>query len=163
MDLLELWQNIHEEVVQLAEAVERLPDSCECGDADAHLEGRCHCCREHEAAGGTHAGGEDCNAVIGRLRADLAMLSEDFGAAAGPMEGAALERHRFELRRGVFLAAADLQQVVTAFKRVTESVAGFRVTCAIAEMRSVKRHCAELREHCDRVNEELTGTGGGEV
>lgn len=155
MDLLELWQNIYQEVVQLAETVARLPDSCECGDADAHLEGRCRCCHGEEGAGEHRVSGDNCKTILARLRADLTMLSENFLSVASPMEMAALEKHRFELRRGVFLAANDLQQIVEAFKRVSESVAGFRATCAISEMRGVKSHCAELREHCDRVNEEL--------
>jgi len=37
MDLLHLWQNIYREAGQLAEAVERLPDECACGDAGAQV------------------------------------------------------------------------------------------------------------------------------
>ena len=38
MQLLMLWQNIHQEATNLATAIEQLPDECECGDADAHPE-----------------------------------------------------------------------------------------------------------------------------
>ncbi|HSF23501.1 MAG TPA: hypothetical protein VLE20_04680 [Blastocatellia bacterium] len=155
MELLQLWQSVYQEAVQLADFVERLPDACGCGDADAHLDGRCRCCSGHEQTGEHHGGGENCTAVLTRLRADLTMLSRDFAIAGPPMEGSALEEQRFELRRGVFLAANDLQQILEAFKRVTESVAGFRSDCAIPRMRAVKRNCAELRKHCERVNADM--------
>ena len=38
---------------------------------------------------------------------------------------------------------------------VSESVAGFRIDCTVSRMRAIKRHSAELREHCARVNMEL--------
>lgn len=154
MELLQLWQSISEEAVQLAGAVERLPDECECGDADAHLEGRCHCCSRK--ADGIERRGLNCTALLARLQADLTMLSEDLALAGPPTETAALESQRFELRRGVFLAASDLRQTVETFKRVAESVAGFRIDCAVPRMRAIKRHCANLREHCERVNTEVS-------
>lgn len=155
MELSQLWQNIYKETVQLADTVGRLPDACECGDGDAHLEGRCPCCDSHEPAGERHGHAENCNSLLARLHADLTMLSEDLALGGPPLEAFALERQRFELRRGVFLAANDLQQIVESFKRVSESVAGFRRDCAVSRMRAVKRHCAELREHCERVNADL--------
>lgn len=155
MELLQLWQSIYLETGQLADCVEGLPDGCECGDADAHLEGRCACCKGHDRADEHHGRHLNCQDILARLRADLTMLCKDFPMIAEPIAGAALVRQRFELRRGVFLAAGDLEQMLEAFERVTGAVAGFRHTCAIADMRRVKRHCAELREHCERVNAEL--------
>ncbi|HWN99588.1 MAG TPA: hypothetical protein VNS63_10000 [Blastocatellia bacterium] len=155
MDLTQLWQSISLESIELAAAVEHLPDECECGDADAHLQGRCLCCTRHDQIGGHNGSGLNCNALIARLQADLAMLSEDLTLAGPPTEAAALEEQRVELRRRVFLAASDLQQTVEAFKKVSESVAGFRLDCAVSRMRAIKRHSAELREHCERVNAEL--------
>ncbi len=157
MDLTQLWQSISEETVELAAAVERLPDKCECGDADAHLEGRCRCCSAHAQAGGRRDTGVNCNVVLARLQADLTMLSEDLALAGPPTETAALERQRHELRRNVFLAASDLHRAAEIFQRVADSVAGFRIDCAVSRMRAIKRHCAELREHCERVNGELLG------
>jgi hypothetical protein len=164
MDLTQLWQSISEETIELAAAVERLADKCECGDADAHLEGRCQCCSAHGQAGGRPASGVNCNELLARLQADLSMLSEDLALAGPPTEAAALEKQRYEVRRGVFLAASDLQQTVEAFKKVSESVAGFRIDCTVSRMRAIKRHSAELREHCAQVNTELqewqTAAGG---
>ena len=157
MDLLQLWQSIYREAVQLAETVGQLPDQCACGDADAHLEGRCRCCDSHERTGEQAHTGKNCNEILARLRADLMMLSEDFAVAGPPLEASALAKQRFELRRGVFLAATDLQQILEAFNRVSESVAGFRRDCALSQMQSVKRCCAELRGHCERVNAEILG------
>lgn len=154
MDLLQLWQNIGLEARDLATAVERLPDECECGDADAHLGGRCACCGGH-THGGYAAESQDCVVIISRLRADLAALGQDLSIAGPALGASAVETRRLELRRGIFLAAADLEAILESFKRVTESVAGFRRECTITRMRAVKRRCIELREHCDRVNAEL--------
>jgi hypothetical protein len=155
MELLQLWQSIYLETGQLADYVERLPDACECGDADAHLEGRCACCKGHGQAGEHHGVHLNCLEILARLRADLTMLCKDFSLMAEPMAGAALAGKRFELRRTVFLASSDLERLVEAFERAAAAVAGFRRTCAIADMRRVKRHCAELRERCEQVNTEL--------
>lgn len=155
MDLLWLWRNIYQEAAELAEAVGHLPDQCECGHADAHLSGRCPCCGEPERGSDPARRPKDCREILGRLTADLMMLSGDLAAAGPSLEVAALERQRLELRRGVFLAASSLQQVVDAFRRTTEAVAGFRRACAVSRMQAVKRGCAELRDHCERVNAEL--------
>lgn len=154
MDLLKLWQNIGQEANDLAAAVERLPDECECGDADAHLRGRCACCGGHTPSSHV-ADGEDCVSIINRLRADLTALGQDLSVAGPALGVSSLESQRLELRRGVFLAAADLEAILESFKRLTESVAGFRRDCTITRMRTVKRRCNELRDHCERVNAEL--------
>ena len=154
MDLLQLWQNIGQEASDLATAVERLPDECECGDADAHLGGRCACCGGH-TRGGRSIDGPNCLEIISRLRTDLTVLGQDLSVAGPALGASALETQRLELRRGIFLAAADLEAILESFKRLTESVAGFRRDCTITRMRAVKRRCIELRDHCQRVNAEL--------
>ena len=154
MQLLKLWQNIHQEASNLATAIEQLPDECECGDADAHLGGRCPCCRGH-APGGNPPEAPDCLSIITRLRADVTALGQDLSIAGPPLGASALEGQQPELRRGLFLAAGELEAIREAFQRVTESVAGFRQECTISRMRAVKRRCVEFRAHCDRVNAEL--------
>lgn len=159
IDPLQLWRGVCAGAVRLAEAVERLPDACECGDSDAHLEGRCRCCDGHGRAEGGHGGGENCTAILERLRADLTVLASDFELTAGPLEAAALAARNIELRHGVVLAAGDLRRVFEAFTRAGEAVAGFRRDCTVTAMRRVKRHCAELRKHCEQANAELYGGG----
>lgn len=154
MELLKLWQNIHQEASNLATAIERLPDECECGDADAHLGGRCPCCRGH-MTGGNPADGQNCLSIITTLRADVSALGQDLSIAGPALGASALQRQQQELRRGLFLAAGELEAILEAFKRVTESVVGFRQECTISRMRAVKRRCIEFRAHCDRVNAEL--------
>lgn len=156
MELLELWHNIYREANELVTAVERLPDDCECGDADAHLRGKCPCCGGHTRA--DHSGDRhDCVESISRLQADLTLLSQDVSIVAPALNATALKSQRSELRRGVFLAAGDVDAIMEAFRRLGEAVTGFRRECTIARMRSVKRRCVELRDHCERVNAELRG------
>jgi hypothetical protein len=157
MELLRLWQTIYQEAVELCEAIEALPDLCECGDADAHLEGRCPCCMRPEQTRGR--AGLNCGAIIASIQADLAMLSEDVALAGPATEATALECQRRQLRRSLFLAVTELNRIVESFKRVTESVMGFRVDCMAARMRVIKQCCSELRDDCERVNTELLAGG----
>lgn len=157
IDLLSLWRTVCSEAAQLSDAVALLPDECECGDADAdaHFERRCGCCGGHKQASEHNGSGEKCPAILDRLRADIAALVKDFSSLAGPLELAAMAKQSVELRRGVFLTGSDLQQICEAFEQVDHAVMGFRRTCAVPELRRVKRRCAELRERCERISEFL--------
>ena len=157
IDLLALWWSIGWEAMELANAVERLPDVCDSRDAEAHLEGRCCCCNGDKLIKESHSARESCNAIIARLRTDLTILAKDFEIAAGPGEALSLFKGDLELRRGIFLTPNHLQQVLEAFTRITASVAGFRGNCSVTQMQRIKRNCAELREHCRRINRELLG------
>ena len=152
MNLLSLWRGVCSSATQLSDAVSLLPDDCQCGDADAHLEGRCRCCGGHEQSMERHGSGEKCPTILERLRADVAALVKDCSALAGPLELAAMAKQSVELRRGVFLTASDLQQICEAFERVDRAVVGFRRTCALQDLKRVKIRCAELRERCARIS-----------
>lgn len=162
MDLLQLWQNICVEARNLAAEIEQLPDHCESGDPDAHLSGRCSHCGEHMSAANA-AGSLDCLEILSRLRADLAMLNQDMSTAVPALNIAATEGKRIELRRGVFLAAGDLASLNEAYEQISDSVVGFRRECTVSRLRSVKRHCVEFRDRCERVNAQLTGESNDEA
>lgn len=152
-DFLKVWLEIYQEAIQLCEVIEQLPEQCECGDAEAHLEGRCPCCSKDHAQ---HGHGENCSAILTRLRADLSLFCQDFAAVSAPMS-AGVGTERLELRRGIFLAASDLQQIVKGITRLNEAVVGFRRTCDLAELRGLKRHSADLRGHLNQVQIKLAG------
>lgn len=154
MKLLDQWREIYEEAVQFSEALERLPDGCECGSGAAHLEGRCACCDSSHASG-SHEEAETCTELLARLRADFAMLCEDFHGMAASAEKGVPGVKCVELRRGVYLAASDLGKILMALEHIGEAVIGFRRTCTVSEMHRVKRHTAVFRGHCDRINAEL--------
>ena len=155
MQLLELWHDIHTQTVQLSDAMAGIPDECACGDADAHLEGRCSCCASHARPDKPGSAGESCLVIIDRLRADLNMLMKDFSVAGGTLDASILGSQRLELRRGLYLTTADLQHLAESFQKVTQAVAGFRHNCTLSELRHAKRYSAALREHCDKLNAEL--------
>lgn len=155
IDLLSLWRTVCSEANQLSEAIELLPDACECGDSDAHVDGRCHCCGGHKQLSERRGSGGNCAGVLARLQADFAMLVKDFSSLAGPTEIAAIVQQSVELRRGVFLAASDLQQISDALEHLDHAVVGFRRTCAVSDLKRVKLHCAELRERCERISAAL--------
>ena len=154
MDLIQLWQNICEEANDLAAGMDRLPDRCNSADAEAHLSGRCACCVAPRPPGHS-ADHPDCLSLLNRLGVDLKILNQDLAVGGPPLDVMAQEQKRLELRRGVLLAAGDLQMINEAFKRLNESVIGFSRECTISRMQAIKRHCIELRDHCDRINAEL--------
>jgi|CXWL01.1.fsa_nt_gi hypothetical protein len=152
VDLLSLWRTVYSEATQLSEAIERLPDECECGDGDAHLDGRCRCCGGHKQMSERHGSRGNCAGILAGLYADFAMLVKDFSSLAGPIELAAIAKQSVELRRGVFLAASDLQRISEAIEHLDHAVVGFRRTCAVSDLKRVKLLCAELRERCERIS-----------
>lgn len=157
VDLMQQWQNVYQEAISLVEEIENLPDECPCGDADAHLNGHCQCCGTHPQASQSKVHSQSCTDLLACLRADLAVLCEDFMRVAGPMKVVALQTCWVALRREVVLTADDLQKIAGAFERVDQAAVGFRRSCAVSEMRSLKRACVELRVHCEALNRELAG------
>ena len=159
VDLMQQWQNVYKEAISLVEEIENLPDECPCGDADAHLNRRCLCCGNHSQANQPQDHSRRCTDLLVCLRADLALLCEDFMRVADPMKAVAFQTRWAALRRDVLFTADDLQKIAGALERVDHAVVGFRRSCAISEMRSLKRACAELRMHCEALNRELAGGG----
>jgi hypothetical protein len=155
MELLEQWRGIYREVVRLSGAITEIPDVCECGHAEGHLDRSCRCCTKHEPSHAPTDHGETCTEMLTGLRADVSLLYEDFAGVGAPIEAAARITHRAELRRGVFLTAGDLQQILAGLDRLSDAVVGFRRTCALEEMRGIKRCSASLRDHCERLNSEI--------
>lgn len=159
VDLMQQWQNVYQEAISLVEEIESLPDECPCGDADAHLNRRCLCCGNHAQASQPQDHSQRCTDLLVCLRADLALLCEDFMRVADPMKAVAFQTRWAALRRDVLFTADDIQKIAGALERVDHAVVGFRRSCAISEMRSLKRACAELRMHCEALNRELAGGG----
>lgn len=157
IDLMQQWSNVRQEAIALVEEIEHLPEECPCGDADAHLSGRCPCCGSHAQASPGRDHSQSCTELLASLRADFALLCEDFTRTAGPMRAVALGTRWTALRRDVVFTADDLQKIASALERVDHAVLGFRRSCAVSEMRSLKRACAELRVHCEALNRELAG------
>lgn len=154
IDLLSAWRKISGGASQLLEAVDRLPEGCQCANGDEHFDQHCECCGGHERMAGD-TGSETCSVILSRLRADTALLAKDFSALAGPLELAAFATQSVELRRGVILTAVDLERVVQAFERLDHAVMGFRRNCTATELKRVKSRCFELCFLCDRISSEL--------
>jgi hypothetical protein len=157
IDVLSLWWSIGSEAMELRDTVERLPDICECDDAEAHLDGRCRCCNGHEPMVEGPAREESCRAIIARLQTDLTILANDFDSADGPHNALSLMKSDVELRQGIFLAVCDLQEVLEALRRINEVVSEFRENCKAIRMDHIRRHCMELLEACRRINRKLLG------
>lgn len=155
MDLLKQWRVIYREVMDLYLTVSRLPNDCPCGDADAHLEHRCECCKSSDGFAETELKGETCTAQMERLQIDLTVLCGDFSQVAASIGTGSESVEAVLLKRGVFQAASDLQHTVEALERVRNAVEGFRRTCALTEMRLVKHWTEALREHSAKINSQI--------
>ncbi len=157
-DFLQVWLSIYQESIQLCDAIDALPDDCECGDAEAHLEGRCPCCREHRQSSGAQTNKESCTVLLTRLRADLTFLCQDFALLATQIDTAVIGSQGLELRRGLFLAAGDLHKIAKTVDRLDEEVVGFRKSCDLSHLHSMKRTAIELRQHFIQLNVSLTAS-----
>ena len=154
MDLLKQWRMIYREIMDLYLTVSRLPNDCPCGDADAHLERRCECCKSSEPAL-TETKGETCTAQLERLQIDLTVLCGDFSQVAAYITPTSATVEAVLLKRGVFQAANDLQHTAEALERVRNAVEGFRRNCALTEMRLVKHWMEALHEHSEKINSHI--------
>lgn len=146
-DFLKSWNSVDKEAIQLCDAIDNLPDHCECGDAEAHLEGSCPCCRGRTIVSEPHKQSTSCTVLLARLRADVTLLCQDFKQLATPLSGAEIGLQGLELRRGIFLAAEDLNRIATTVERLHKEVVGFRRSCDLLELHSTKRAATELRQH----------------
>lgn len=158
IDLLSAWRKVSAGASQLFEAVDRLPEECQCANGDDHFDQNCECCGGHERKAGHSRSDENCSAILSRLRADTALLAKDFSALAGPLELAAFATQSVELRRGVILTAVDLERVVQAFERLDHAVMGFRRNCTATDLKRIKSRCFELCFLCDRISSVLECT-----
>jgi len=152
------WREVCDEVAALCDTLERIPEKCECGDAQAHLEGACRCCHGHVAESAASSGRSRCGERIAQLRADLALLCEDFRRAAGPVQKGATGGQGLEVRRELVMAAGDLERILSALEDLDRAVVGFRQSCSIADMKQVKRQSTSLLTRCKKVDEELACT-----
>ena len=149
------WREVCDEVTALCDTLERIPEKCECGDAQAHLEGACRCCHGHVAESVASSSQLHCGERIAQLRADLALLCEDFKKAAGPIQKGATGEQGLEVRREILMAAGDLGRIVTALEDLDRAVVGFRRSCSMADMKQVKRQSTSLLARCKKLNAEL--------
>ncbi len=155
MNLPDRWREVYGLAVRFADEIAALPEVCTCGDAAAHLVGRCRCCAGHTAEASTHPGGGTCSSTLAELKADFSVLCEDLGRFTRPSDGEAAGEMGLEVRRGVFMALSDLRQIANDLDRASESVVGFLRTCAMADLSRLKHHAAALRTHVERVDPRL--------
>lgn len=158
MSLLQRWQTIHDEAVQLADIVQQLPETCACGDAEAHLQGRC--LDDHRRGqSGTHpdAAG-NCSDALARLHSDLFLFNHDVSVMLSLCDRRLWPSQRLELTRGLFVTASDVLQVINTFHQLSAAVVRLHHHWTAGEMQCLKRHAAELRDRCERLNAELFGT-----
>lgn len=160
MSVIKGWRRIHEQAVRFCESIERLPDECPCGDAEVHLQGRCSCCGGHTQQQIPSGHPVSCTELLTNLRADCVVFLHDFRGAAGTLEVDDSDGQNSEIRRGVVLAAADLDRVLQKLAQIDEAVVGFRRTCAVSEMRRIKHHTVSLREHFETLDRVVRGGEG---
>lgn len=152
IDLLSAWRHVSAGASQLYEAVNRIPEECQCENGDEHFDRRCECCGGHERAAEIVGNRENCSVILSRLRADTALLAKDFSTLADPLDHVAFATQSVELRRGVVLTAIDLEKILQEFARLDHAAMGFRRTCAARDLKRVKVRCAEMRDHCERIS-----------
>ena len=143
--LVELWEEVYGEALMLCSAIEKIPDSCECGKDAMHLEGHCPCCGDGHPEGGTN-----CVEILSQLRADLLILCNDFALISKPVE--VVPGNPAEMRRDMLLSGRELETISKTVQAVGDAVVGFRQSCDLQQLQNLKRHAVELRRYCGLLN-----------
>jgi len=143
--------DVYYDAAALRDALTAIPDACDCGDAVAHLAGRC-CCyasRQSSSLGERERECRGCIAQLERLRRSIEEVSRDRHDAMR------------SVRPGDFstTAQAKLLRVDNAIRKleltlakIDRSVETYRSTCAHEALLELKGYHVELGRRIDELN-----------
>ncbi|MEW6211363.1 MAG: hypothetical protein AB1631_23560 [Acidobacteriota bacterium] len=136
-------QDIYFDAQNLRAELERIPPHCDCGDADAHLSGRC-CCSTSE-----RPESEGCISHLERLRGKLEWFREDLRR-----EGKELGSERLsdgaEGRLSLIISLVD--DLNLSLERIEADLDEFRKSCAHKSLERVRERGSELARHIAELN-----------
>ncbi|MCI0488386.1 MAG: hypothetical protein L0229_17490 [Blastocatellia bacterium] len=153
MSLFHKLQDVYFDAVKLREELSQIPGQCDCGDADAHLSGRCCCANvrvdQNQIDSHSRVG---CPDHLEQLSRSTRWFQEDSRRGRkelGP------ETYSEELEGRLFL----IQSLMDGFGRAVNSIEAdlkeFRATCAHGALARMKKSSAELDKYITDLNEIL--------
>ena len=151
--LLGGWRDILDDVRDLCQHLNALPDQCTCGDGVSHLSGACVCCRA------PHAGRipvcADCGTMLSKLRPRIVTLTTDtmrfFPMVRVLLESQNLAPVRAEGER----VQHDIVAVMRIFDRLVIEAGEFQTGCRASHLRILKDTANALLNASDRLDNRL--------
>jgi hypothetical protein len=144
--LLGGWLDVVDDLTELCHSLSELPDICECGNGQAHLQGRCPCC--HRVTHDRIPDCEDCDAQLARLRPAIDLLAVDtmrFFPALKEMLARAAPAD-------VSSRATDLEghiaRLIRTFDALVVAADVFRADCRSSHLAVLKQLAASLKREC---------------
>ena len=154
--LLGGWRDILDDIRELCQNLNALPDQCTCGDGVSHLSGACVCCSA------PHAGRipicADCGTLLSHLRPRIIDLTVDtmrfFPVVRILLQSPELATARAEGGR----VEQHIAAVMRTFDRLVAEAGEFQDGCRASHLRVLKNTANALLRESDRLSDRLERT-----
>ena len=152
MALFQKLCDVYFDAVKLREALDRIPDRCDCGDAEAHLLGSCCCAGAQldESAGDSERRG--CLVHLEQLSREIQRFEEDLrrerGALARDDEDGAVQQRVSNIE-------IIVERLSSTLGRLRIDLMSFRETCAHDVLSRIKASRSELDGQISALNSAL--------
>ena len=148
--LLGGWRDVMDDIRMLCRSLAGLPDSCQCGNGEGHLNGTCPCChtvtRERVPSCG------DCEAQLARLRPAIDLLGVDTFRFF-PFVKTLLERDTTpELRARAGDVETHIAELIRTFGALVVAADQFRSDCRASHLTTLKALATSLLAESDALN-----------
>ncbi|RMG50227.1 MAG: hypothetical protein D6723_12645 [Acidobacteria bacterium] len=148
MDLFHQFQDIYFDIVQLAELITRIPDTCRCGDAEAHLDGQCACVEEEQQPP-SQARGEECLRLLRQVEERLRWMEDDLEHVR---LNQSMMQHEPEVMQKIEMVWGEVHYLHALLNRIEQSIEGFRLTCDDEQLRRLQGAARELKRCAEQLN-----------
>ncbi len=143
MSVFHELQDIYFDAENLHQELDRIPPQCDCGDADAHLSGKC-CCSTSE-----RPQSEGCISHLERLRGKIEWFREDRrrggkGFRPGRLSNGAEGR--------LSLVINLIDNLSLSLDQIKADLDEFRTNCAHNALERIKKRGSELARHTAELN-----------
>lgn len=136
-------QDIYFDAEKLRVELDRIPPQCDCGDADAHLSGKC-CCSTSE-----RPQSKGCLSHLERLRGKIEWFREDLHR-----EGREFRPERLPdgVEGRLSLVINLIDNLSLSLKHLEADINEFRSSCAHSALDRMKRKSDELAGYLEELN-----------
>ena len=152
--LLGGWRDVYDDIKTLCRTLADAPETCQCHDASAHLNGRCPCCGTAAAYRVPACG--TCDEQLERLRPVIDALTVDRSRFL-PVVNDILERRDPDLADRVKSIDREAMLLGASFERLLMAVAAFRTDCRLTHVRVLKDAAADLLGQAKSLDDVVEG------
>ncbi|MBY0493342.1 MAG: hypothetical protein K2Y23_03935 [Cyanobacteria bacterium] len=154
--LLGGWRDILDDIRDLCQNLDALPDQCTCGDDVSHRSGACVCCSAPHASRIPICG--DCGTLLAHLRPRIVDLTVDtmrfFPVVRILLQSPELAPARAEGER----VEQHIAAVMRTFNRLVAEAGEFQDGCRASHLRVLKNTASALLRESDRFGDRLERT-----